>query len=225
MKKNKRIAILGDSLNMPRPDEGIEYENLYSFLLIKEGYHVINKSKRANDTNLQTKSQNLLDDIVFLRPNVLIVHLGIVDCAPRIFRRYEQKIINYLPLLLKKNIIKLCSKYRYFITKYRKITYVNEKEFEENLIKIIETAKDFVEKIIIIKILNTSEENNKRSYGFYNNILNYNKIIEKISNKYDCIKIIDPNLFEKKGLLSDGIHINKDLHQFLFEEILKILKN
>jgi lysophospholipase L1-like esterase len=204
---------------MPRPDEGVEYEDLYSYLLLKEGHEVINRSKRANDTNIQTQKQNLLDDIIFLKPDILILHLGIVDCAPRIFKRHEKRIVNILPFLIRKLIINICSKHRYFITKFRKITYVNEGKFEKNIIKLIETAKNFSKKIIIIKILNTLEENDKRSYNFNNNIQKYNKILEKISNKYNYIEIIDPNLFGKKGLLNDGIHINKQMHQYLFNKI------
>jgi lysophospholipase L1-like esterase len=214
----KRIVIIGDSLAMPRPEEGVEYEDTYPYLLFKKGYEVINRSRRANDIKIQTIEQNILDDVIYLKPDVLVIHLGIVDCAPRIFKRYEKRIINILPSLMKKLIINICSKYRYFITKYRKITYVNEREFEENIIKIIETAKSISKQIIIIKILNTLERNDKRSYNFNKNIQKYNKILEKIANKYN-IELIDPNSFGKNGLLKDGIHINKQMHQYLFNKI------
>lgn len=63
MKNKKRIVILGDSLSMPHPEEGVEYEDTYPYLLwdslLNKGYEVICRSKRANDTKIQTLSENL----------------------------------------------------------------------------------------------------------------------------------------------------------------------
>jgi hypothetical protein len=126
----KRIVILGDSLSMPRPNEGIILEYTYSYLLNKS-FEVINKSKRVNDTKLQILEQNILDDIDYLNPDI-IIYLGIVDCAPRLLSRNESRLINILPNKLRKIIINFLSKYRLFFTKLRNIQYVNMNSFKKN---------------------------------------------------------------------------------------------
>lgn len=218
----KRIVILGDSLSMPRPNEGIEYEDTYPYLLSKMGYEVICRSKRANDTKIQTIEQNILDDVVYLKPNILIIHLGIVDCAPRLFSKFERKLLSLLPKIIRIPIINFFSKRRAFFTKIRQISYVNLKSYESNLEKLINRSKKIVEKIIIIKIKNTTNENDSRSFNFNKKIDKYNNVLDKLSKKYDGIFLIDPNNFED-GLLNDGIHINKNMHKYIASEVQKIL--
>jgi hypothetical protein len=217
----KRIVIIGDSLAMPRPEEGVEYEDTYPYLLFKKGYEVINRSRRANDIKIQTIEQNILDDVIYLKPDVLVIHLGIVDCAPRVFSRTEQRILSLLSAVIRKKIISFFSKRRYFFTKIRQISYVSPDLYLNSLEKFINQTRNIAKQIIFIKIKKTNEYNEKRSYQFNKKIEQYNQIIDLLSSKYE-ITVIDPNEF-KNGLLNDGIHINCQMHHYLANQINKYI--
>lgn len=221
--KNKRIVIIGDSLSMPRPDEGVEYRDTYPYKLLEKGYETICRSRRANDTKIQSQEQNILDDIIFLNPRILIIHLGIVDCAPRLFTRTESRIISLFPKNIKNLIIDFFSNRRMFFTKLRNISYVDSKSYIFNIEQIINRVNENVHKIIIIKINKTNDINNLKSFNFDKKIEEYNILLDSLYNKLKnkiSIEIIDPNNCPD-GLLIDGIHINKKMHEFLYKEIEK----
>jgi len=77
--KKKRLVLLGDSLGMHRRDDGVEYDDTYPALLSKmlSDFEVISKHRRANDSQLQVSF--LEDELISLRPAVVVIHLGIVD--------------------------------------------------------------------------------------------------------------------------------------------------
>ena len=221
----KKIVIIGDSLSLPRPDDGINFECTYPYLLSKEldSFIIINRSRRANDTKEQTVNQNIMDDIVYLKPDILIIHLGIVDCAPRIFSRNETTLLKYLKFV-NKYIIKFASRHRYLITKIFKKVYVKPNEFQQNLEVLIKKVKEYTNKVYIVNIANTNEENINKSYGFIQHINTYNEILENIA-KDENIKLIDINSVTGNILLDDGIHLNENgnikMSQILIREINK----
>jgi len=84
------ITILGDSLDMPRLNENILYKDTYAYKLdslLGNDYLVINRSRRANTILEQANRQNINDDILSSESEYFIIHLGIVDCAPRLFSK------------------------------------------------------------------------------------------------------------------------------------------
>ncbi|WP_342508836.1 GDSL-type esterase/lipase family protein [Sporosarcina sp. FSL K6-2383] len=93
----KKIMILGDSLSLPRPENfhtfdpfeslslGVEFDETYPYLLQKNlsDYYVINRSVRAS-TIKQIYNRDRSDHIFLTKPDVVIVHVGIVDLWPRV---------------------------------------------------------------------------------------------------------------------------------------------
>lgn len=220
--KGRRVVILGDSLVMPRIEDGITYEATYPFLLQQEGYDVIDRSKRANDTFKQSEPLNLSDDIGNYNADIYVIHLGIVDCAPRIFTKMESKILGTLPSFLRNPIINFASKHRRQITKYRNITYVNINDFKKNIEKIIRYIGD-EKNIVLIKILNTNQDNIYRSYNIQFNISQFNHILDDVAAGNKC-RIIDPNSLScPEKLLNDGIHITPQMHRCIVNEIIATL--
>ena len=132
-----RIVVLGNSLPIPRPEDGVGYHDTYPYILTSMGFEVINKSKRINDIEIQSIETNLLDDVDAFQPNYLIMHFGIVDCSPRLFTKNNRKLLGILPNIITNNIIIFFSKYRYAITRFRKITYVSIESFEDIFRKIM----------------------------------------------------------------------------------------
>ena len=220
-----KIVILGDSLGMPRPNDHIKYEHTYPYLLKQtlRPFEVIPRHVRANDTVRQTNEQNLLDDIIFFEPKIVIIHLGIVDCAPRIFSKKLSKMLTLMPQFLSQTIIKLMSKNRYFITRYFPKTYVTQSEFKKNLKKIAYTIINCRAKPILVEITQTNEINQTRSFNFEKNIRDYNQIIKEIATSLNAT-IISLNDLQDSILIEDGIHLNKKGHQILADRLVNSIK-
>lgn len=222
--KKKRLVLVGDSLGMPRPEEDLHYDQTYPYLLRSKlkDWEIIQRNKRANDTTIQTRKDSLKDDILYLSPNIVTIQLGIVDCAPRLFGRYTGIMIDFLPNLIKKVIIKSASKNRKKITKRFPKTYVPKEKYRKNIEKIVEIIQKMGAKPILIEICDTTEEKKKRSHNFEKNIKDYNTILKEIATEKD-IHLIE--LFNKGEaiILSDGIHLNKKGNEFLTNKILETI--
>lgn len=232
----KTITLLGDSLAMVRPEEGILYNDTYAFklnILLGGGYILLNNARRANTIDSQTSLQNMQDELLYNDSHTVIIHLGIVDCAPRIFTLRERKILSLMSYFklgfLANYIIKFKSKRRFFFTKYCPKTYVSEDEFEKQYEYLISTLNrhENIENIIILNICDTSEINKNKSYGYKENIIKYNQIIHKITNEYSKVRMIDMFTLSKKDgfLLNDGVHITSKAHEIVAKELYNLIKN
>ena len=222
---------------MARSEYGVSYKNLYSYRLNKllgNDYFVINKAKRTNTIEIQTNIQNIYDDVLTTDSNIFVIHLGIVDCAPRIISLMEGKILKYFrPKFLSNFYINVKSKNRRFFTKHFPKVYVKPQEFKKKYEFLINTIiqKTNNEKIILINIADTNEGNKLKSFGFDENIRKYNTVIKNLKNRYNKnIELIDFYTLTKNNpslLLEDGIHISNEAHNILAEEISKriYLKN
>lgn len=216
---DKRIVIIGDSLAMPRYE--VPLEETYPYLLNKvwKNCEIIVRNRRANTTKSQVSSQNILDDIIFLKPQIVIIHLGIVDCAPRLFTKIEQLILSKLKWV-NKFIISFFSKYRFFFTKINPKVYVNKKEFHKYSLKLIqECKKNGVENILVLNICDTTSENKKKSFNFENIICEYNNILNNVIKEENVLLIDINSIIKEDMLLTDGIHLNQIGHKKILEAI------
>lgn len=224
--KTKRILVIGDSLAMPRVEDGVTYESTYTYLLKKmfPMCEIICRAARGNDSKKQSSNQALYDDIEVFSPDVVIMHLGIVDCAPRLFSKKQAFVLKLLPYAITSRIIKFCSKYRYLITKLFPKVYVSKELFDSSLKKIFSAFEKINCSVICISIASTSEKNANKSFGIVENIKTYNEIL-----KLHCLNTnsLYVNFYDETKnndfLLDDGIHINIKGHEFLSLEISRLL--
>ena len=220
---------------MVRPSsnsDSILYDDLYHAKLEKEvfdKYYVVSNCFRGLTTDIVNSEQFIYDYISSSKSDYFIFHLGICDCTPRLFSVNQKRFLKLLDLInlnfIKNLIIKFFSNNRFFFTKLFPKTYVDLNKFFSNFSDIIIKINKANPKsqIIIINIIDTNENNSKRTYNFLNNIRAYNKKIEKIKFKYSNVQILDINLYSKndlsKFLLEDGIHLTKYGHNFIFEKL------
>jgi lysophospholipase L1-like esterase len=228
----KIISILGDSLAMPRIEEGINFENTYEYLLSKKMYsdfYILNKSKRGNTIKNQSILQYIYDDIEVLKPTFIIIQLGICDCAPRIIGSKERLILDVLaPFWFKRLYINLKSKNRLFLTKYFPRVNVMFPDFKlmykgliEKIFKI-----DSVKKVIVINICDTNQENKKRSFGFEENIVRYNSFLKTLeSENIILLDLFEASRLDPNLLLEDGIHLSRKGHIFITDKISESLNS
>ena len=230
-----RILIVGSSLVYNRPSQDGSYQQIYGFILKEyfksKGNHDLFIFGRAkNHTRMQRRRDRLLYDIDQFEPDIVIIHLGIVDCAPRLFLEDEQIFLQSLPKFLRVRLIKFLSNRRYYFTRKFKKVYVNTRDFENYYQKILNNIREIHAIPLIINISKPNQNLINRSYLFLENVIAYNKILLKLARKNQC-KIIDVySIIENQPnhQLSDGIHLsksgNKKLAKSLITEINTLIK-
>lgn len=226
-----RIIIFTDSMGRPRPDvpngDKTSYNDVYGYKL-KE-YFSKDEVELLYVESLDTQdaihwSQRL---VAFREPDLVIYHLGINDCAPRLFKKGSRNIV-FHPLFRKvtfDSFLKLFAYFRYFITKVRPIVYVDKDNFHQNIKDMIAEVKKYSSGVQFIGIgIAKSDTQNKKSFGYNQNIIEYNEILSTIF-KENYIEI--NTVIDKHGLVSDNIHLTKESHQGLFEVLksrIEVLK-
>lgn len=222
----KRILIVTDSLGAPRDVNGekIEYEDTWIYKLKNNYINIIDVDVifitiNGLDSNQLLQLTN--DKLKLYNADLILFQFGIVDCAPRVLRNIEIKIISILKLsgLVKKII----SKYHSKLSNLRNIQSINIYEFEQNVKRIYEILSNIDIKVIHIPIAPPCSKYIQHSPYINKNINNYNNILKKYSdiflhNSYLDIEI--ENIF-----LSDLHHLNKLGHELLFKNIKNSIKN
>lgn len=222
-----RVIIFTDSLGRPRPDLKVNstvYEDVYGYKLKKAlgSEHEVDllyiESLDTYDAIFWSQRM-----VAYRKPDIVILHIGINDCAPRIFKKGSKPIIfNRHFKKISFNIgHRFIEKYRYHITKFLKRTYTSKKDFKKNLNDIVNEAKMYNRDVVYyaISIALPSEKLKRRSYNYEVNVLEYNEILKSIF-KENYIEVNDL-LDRDKLLIEDGIHLTPQAHSLLAEEILK----
>jgi hypothetical protein len=237
-----KLALYGDSLANPR--HGIVKSEERYIALIEN--HLRNKQKyeyfeirdRAEGGATLSKlyNQYIEDNTYFELPgNILIIHSGIVDCAPRPINEYNRTKISKLPGFLKKTAIKYIHENRAVLLKK------NGGYVKTELTKFTELMKNFINEgmnnydcCFVINICPTNKEIEKHSPGFTNNINAYNDVIYKliINTGSDKINLVNLNQMIKDNIeeidkyvvKEDGHHIHAITHHWIAQEIINKLK-
>ena len=208
-----KILILTDSLGLPRSKpEKCAYEDTWPILL-KDIYPNIHQVSIGAAT-----SHVLLKQIAYQKafnPDIVILQVGIVDCAPRFMSRKELDFTYALG--------KLGGGFRYmlnqkWIKRLRNISYINETEFKNNINKI---QNSFDCPVIAIGILPSNTNYEELLPGVTKKVISYNKIIRQ-NFKYF---VPTDDITKVNGIMSDHHHLNKNGHNYIFQNLKKLLMN
>lgn len=229
-----KIVILADSLALPRPEsEGdIPYEATYPYLLDQSlrqqlgarAPSVIERGMRRR--TIEYVLDDWLEMVEMRRPDMVVVHVGIVDCAPRVFLRREANMVARLrPARLRNLVFDFVHKNRRRIVEFRKRVYVPPERFRNLVREVIERARtQNVKSLVFVNIITPPVELEQRSPGFRQNAEIYNRILEAEAKEEPWIHLIDiDKIVRDEGgantLLVDGIHINEQGHKLLAREL------
>jgi lysophospholipase L1-like esterase len=227
-----KIVIMADSLAMPRSGEtNVAFEATYPYLLEQS----LRKHPETHDAMIIERGMRrrtieyVLDEwseLVELKtPDVAVIHVGIVDCAPRVFLRRERQFIERIrPIKLRDSILNFVHKRRPEIVKFRKKVYVPAERFQTLITEVIRRARaSSLKSLVFVNIITPPVDMEMRSPGFIANVDVYNDIL-KTSTNGPGIQLIDLNrLIKENGgvekLTVDGIHINNEGHALLAKEL------
>lgn len=229
-----KIVVMADSLAMAREGEtNVAFEATYPYLLDQslrrrfgaEAPLVIERGMRRRTI------EYVLDEwyeLVDLRgPEVVVVHVGIVDCAPRVFLRRERQFVeNLRPSFLREAILSNVHRHRRAIVNMRKKVYVPADRFTALVGQVVARAKaSKLRSLVFVNIITPPVEMDERSPGFIKNAGVYNQIL-KTHAEANGVHLIDIDRMIKEAggaeqLTVDGIHLNDDGHKMLASEIEK----
>lgn len=210
----KRILFLTDSLSLSRDNpEVVKYEDTYVYLLKSNypEYDIIQCGYGGATINILLEQASYLK---MMKPDIIILQSGIVDCAPRSITKFESDIITRIPIL-SKHIFQFIRKYSPKIRKIRSITYSSKNNFKKSILELkkIFPHSDFY----CFGILLANSNYEVKVPGITLNIKMYNQILKSIFNE----KYIDTSNINTKCIMSDNIHLNKEGHKIIFS----LLKN
>lgn len=223
----KKVLAIGDSLALPR--ENLNYEKTWIYKLKSNfQFDFVTLFQRAITTevlvNWGGNGKNITkgaDCLEFYKPDIIILQLGIVDCAPRLFPTgsLEKKIVSILPPAIRNNYIAFVKKTRK--RKENKVDVPIEK-FKHNVITYIERCiKCEVKKIIVIGICYPGKEMTSINPLIGKNVDKYNTIYQKIEKEYPIVSLINPLDGRKsdKKIFIDGYHPNELGHFSVYESL------
>lgn len=132
MKYLNKIITIGDSLALPR-NEISHYETwIYKLKECFFNFDIIDKSKRGVTIDILNSAGDAsgVDFLEFYKPKFVIIHIGIVDCAPRLFdrRSIEVLIIRELPKKIRESYMNLAKKTRKPLEKRLLLKLMNMKK-------------------------------------------------------------------------------------------------
>jgi len=231
---DKIISIITDSMSLPRhkKDGDTPYVKTYPYMLKTrfgaEGYHFVEAGKRLR-TILDALGE--YDELVTLRKaEILILHVGLVDCAPRVFTPESRHFISKLPWYVRAPILKLIKIARpYFIEGKDLIQWVPPDKFRAACADLIARAKkDHLRSIIFIDILSPDDAVESRSPGFRKCVDEHNAILHALDSGDGFVHVVRMNpLINAHGgigaLSVDGMHLNDEGHRLLTEELAQLI--
>ena len=215
MTENKRILIISDSLALPRskPEEML-YEDTYPYML-RSDYEVFQISFGGGTIKEIVHQTHYY---LSYKPDIIILHLGIVDCAYRTFPVFVDKGAVYSKFLdlYRRALAKIISPR--FLRRLFRFRYTKPSDFETSLYVL---KKEFPDsKLLAIGIVPASNDYVKLVPGIDKSIIQYNDIIKRVVGP----GFINLSELPTNGVMSDHHHINRIGHQFIYTNILDTLR-
>ncbi|MGB8194445.1 MAG: hypothetical protein WCF67_21115, partial [Chitinophagaceae bacterium] len=191
------VAYYADSLGLARPGH-VSLNDRYIYLFEKwlrenanEEVFVINHARPAFTIDKLYQLYKEDQEYVTEKKDILILHEGVCDCAPRPVPLRLRNFISTLPGFLRKRIIAVLHAKRAWLLKNGFAHYlVNEKKYEQLLVEWMSSAVKEFNRIYILSIAPTNEQMDKHSPGFQKSISRYNDIIRRVIGKIGA-----PNIF------------------------------
>lgn len=205
-----KILILTDSLGLPRDvPERVHFEDTWPHHLKDEKTIIIQLSLGG------ATSSDLCAQVHYyknLNPDVVIVQVGIVDCAPRALGYYENLIFKRWRLTGFLCQIAL-SHFGKSIRNIRNISYTSPLQFRKNVICLLNCFPN--SKMLFVGILPANNSYEQQVHGIQNRIKQYNSILKDTCQD----SYIDMCDIPCDCIMSDYHHLNVNGHKFLFDKV------
>ena len=203
------VLVIGDSLAAPR--EQVSFRDTWPFLLdraLSQQVFLVSLAKGGATTDALRSPSSL----EYISPDFVIIHLGIVDCAPRLFRKRgaEASFMKRMPKVFLQGYIWFIKKIR---KKSNKRSYVCPERFRGNILNYLERCSKHSVRTLFVKIGSVSDAYLENSPRFAASREKYNSYFDEMQGLYpDICDVIEPLPYDgvnaEKFLLEDGYHLN-----------------
>lgn len=222
----ERWLIIADSLALPRP--GVAYQATWPYLLQREftNWDWVNLARRSSvTTRLVTDGDSGTDCLELYEPDGVILHLGICDCAPRLYRQGSiiQHLVNRLPGNLGRRISDLLEKYRGRRTGN---AMVGERQFRTNLENYLRRCKEAGVTVIALEIIPVGKEMIGKNPEIVGQIEIYNRIYRDIEASSSYLKVVKAHYATAniEQLTLDGYHLNEQGNRLVYRSLVDAIK-
>lgn len=230
----KPVLVVGDSLGCPRPSEGVGLAETYAYKLqeaLGSSYYVLNLSVGENNSRKINNETFLRNYVEGSTPEIVIIQIGIVDCAPRLMsllERFIGGVASRVPGLrgIFALYARLKARYRHRLTRWFPRTLVTLKEYHANMNRFVSALRRLpsVKHVFVINIADVSEALAAKSYGIRRNIGLFNDTLASLEScNAPHVIVIDLNQATAENphwiTPADGHHIYGDAHAWIAGQI------
>jgi len=234
------VLYYSDSLGLARPEVvGVKETYIYIFQqwLRDSGVKdpvILNRARAAFTIN--KLYEVFKEDVEYIteQKDILIIHEGVCDCAPRPVSKKLRNVISILPSFIKIRVISLLHNKRAAILKRGWGSYlVKLPDYEIILKKWLTESISKFKRIYILTIAPTNTEIEAHSPGFSDSINRYNEVIRRVVSEIndDRIKIVDVyslvnslTNIDEYIIKEDGHHITPKAHRLIADELIGLEK-
>lgn len=231
---DRRLLVIGDSLGLPRPDskdgplDGAS--DTYPAMLLEE------LPEHSVDSVCQRYfTTDHVVDLLREEPDLgadsdVVVHVGLNDCANRMFLERERIAINLLPEDVRDRIVGFAQKYRRVILRsLPPYHYVDPDSFRTNLDMVVGTLRARnAGRIALATIILPPIRFWPATPGLNRNFANYNLMIMDAVARHDAVLFdVDRHVWARQHedvLLPDGMHLSTEGHRLFARELAALLR-
>lgn len=230
------LRVYGDSLSMPRHEDGITYRETYAEIVRREladflGRPVDLYNRSIGGSTLPQLMQLWESDTRYFgaAEECIIVQAGIVDCAPRPLGPRLRFLVGQLPTFIKRRIIKFLHDNRARILRSGLGSrFTSPQVFAKTYQKWLHLMSERHQPVFIINIAPTTPDIEAHSPGLTKSIQYYNQMIDDIVRDLAHPKIALIDAYQQvvdRGVSeyicpNDGHHITWKGHQLYAELIM-----
>lgn len=234
----RRVLIFSDSLALPRPDRPDEassgYAGAYPFMLQKS---LAARARESGEEPIAVSAwcQRYLttDGVVDLLPRLranaagadIVVHVGLNDCANRIFLVRERHAVSLLPAPVGARLVEFGRVYRRsIISSQANYAYVPLDRFAANLARLAGFAREFgARRMIFATIVMPPLRAHPATPNMAQNFTRYNLLVYENAQKHRAGVLDTDRLMWENGnavtLLPDGMHLAEPGHRVMAQGI------
>jgi len=238
-KQNLHVRLYSDSLALPRP-ESVAFSERYISILkqwwvstnVYADIELVDRSMGGQ--SILTLSDMYNSDVCYFGPigDIMIIHTGVVDCAPRPVPIRVRNFISVLPKFLKDPAVRFLHNYRSRIQKSGLMwKHVNPEEFSAYYSSFLKKVGNNFSRVYCISIAPTNPATELHSPGYMASVKQYNEIIKncikhtgKKNIYYIDIYTTIINNYSNINLYilpDDGHHLTPYTHRLIAEEIIQ----
>lgn len=207
------VLVLTDSLAFPRSEpEVVTYDQTWVALLKRRFPQIDFVHCGRGGATIEELFKHSAYYHGTIKPALVLVQSGIVDCAPRALSVIEQQVLQRLPIV-GSMILALVRKNAARLRRWRRMSYTSLASYEA----WVQTYERLFDNVHWIGILPVDAEYESRVQGIAAAVDRYNSVLRR--RHY-----ISTNDFSSRDVMSDHHHLNADGHRRLADRLAETVQ-